>query len=324
MKFEVALIMLPCLVVGLTFHEFAHAWSASLLGDDFPRRQRRVSLNPFRHLSPLGTLAILLLPFGWGKPVLINPYNFRHPRRDMLLTSLAGPAANLLIVLACFALLQVTRHSFALGRGGQPWLSIAHHMLSLLALINGLLAAFNLVPIPPLDGSKIWGVLFPQTWQAIQKKAGRVLLIVFVVIVVNGGLDKVCTFAVRCVTSQLPEADSTIFVSLYNSAIASYDAKQYEQTQSLLTQALAVNPEADDAYYYRACAKGYCENWQGALEDMDAAIRIEALNPDYYHFRATVLRTLGRTAEAEMDTRLEQRLSRAAASQPETSSAPAE
>ena len=81
-----------------------HAWSASLLGDDFSRRQGRVSLNPFRHLTPLGTLAILFLPFGWGRPVPVNLYNFAHPRRDYLLTSLAGPAANFLLAAICLSL----------------------------------------------------------------------------------------------------------------------------------------------------------------------------------------------------------------------------
>jgi hypothetical protein len=92
-----SLILLPFLAVSLTVHEFAHAWSASLLGDQLARRQGRVSLNPFRHMTLLGTLAILLLPIGWGKPVMVNLYNFRRPKVDYLLTSLAGPASNLLL-----------------------------------------------------------------------------------------------------------------------------------------------------------------------------------------------------------------------------------
>ena len=116
MRLEWALWMLPGLVIGLSVHEFAHAWSASLLGDDFARRQGRVSLNPLRHLSPLGTLVIFLgLPFGWGKPVLVNIYNFKHPRWDYLLSSLAGPAANVIMVGLCMAVMQWTRYSFRFG-----------------------------------------------------------------------------------------------------------------------------------------------------------------------------------------------------------------
>ena len=103
MNLETAIFLLPGLVIGLSFHEFAHAWSASLLGDDFASRQGRVSLNPLRHLSILGTLAIFFLPMGWGKPVEVNLYNFKQPRRDYLITSLAGPLANIIIVACCIA-----------------------------------------------------------------------------------------------------------------------------------------------------------------------------------------------------------------------------
>ena len=97
MSWEIALFLLPGLIVGLTVHEFAHAISAKWLGDRNPERMGRVSLNPFRHLSPLGTLALFVLGFGWGKPVEVNLYNFKKPKLYYLLSSLAGPASNLIL-----------------------------------------------------------------------------------------------------------------------------------------------------------------------------------------------------------------------------------
>jgi Zn-dependent protease len=325
MSLEIALFMLPGLIIGLTVHEFAHAWSAGLLGDDFPRRQGRVSLNPFRHLSPLGTLAIFLLPIGWGKPVQVNPYNFRRPRRDMLLTSLAGPAANVLIVLLCFCLMQLTRHSYALGARGTPWLVLAHLFLNLVAVINTMLAAFNLIPVPPLDGSRIWSVLFPGAWRAVQKKAGRVLLIVFVVLAAQGGLSKVSDFVMRPVMGQLPVADQSIFQGRFDIAMSSYDAKDWAKAKSLFTEALAVNPASDQSFYYRACAKGFLDDWAGALGDMDQAVQLApASDAGYYEFRATIHRTLGHKAKAEADEKLAKSMQPSAGSQPASDSRPAQ
>ena len=331
MTLEIALFMLPGLIIGLTVHEFAHAWSASLLGDEFPRRQGRVSLNPFRHMSPLGTLAIFLLPIGWGRPVQVNPYNFRRPRRDMLLTSLAGPAANVLIVLLCFGLMQLTRHSYALGVRGAPWLTVAHIFLNLVAVINAILAVFNLIPIPPLDGSRIWNVLFPSAWRAVQKKAGRVLLIVFVVLAVQGGLGNVAGSVVNRLTSCFPAADGMTFKSRYDSAMDSYNAKDWAKAQSLFTEAIAVNPQSAEAYSDRASAKGYLNDWAGALEDMNQAVKLApASNAGYYEFRATIHRSLGHTAQADADDKLAKSLqppaagSQPAGSQPAGASKPAE
>lgn len=129
------------LIVALTVHEFAHALVADKLGDPTPRSQGRLSLNPLRHLDPIGTLMLFLVSFGWGKPVQIDPYNFKNPRRDELLVALAGPVSNL-ILASFFALL--------------------HHLLGLNQIVfyvliayNLTLALFNLLPIYPLDGSKI-------------------------------------------------------------------------------------------------------------------------------------------------------------------------
>jgi len=182
MSLEMALLLLPGLVIGLTVHEFAHAWSASLLGDDFPRRQGRVSLNPFRHLSFLGTLAIFLLPIGWGKPVQVNLYNFKHPKRDYLITSLAGPLANLLLAGICIALMQVTRLAYRHALPSHSAVIVLHYALMLVGTINIVLATVNLIPIPPLDGSKIWLCLIPGLRPAFGRKATWAFMVVLFIL----------------------------------------------------------------------------------------------------------------------------------------------
>jgi len=140
------------LILSLTIHEFAHAFVADKLGDPTPRSQGRVTLNPLAHLDPLGTLALLLVRFGWGKPVQFDPSNLEHPLRDSALIALAGPATNITIaVLLSFVIkLQLIPSELFL---------IA---LSQVLVINIVLAIFNLVPVHPLDGSKILLAVLPR------------------------------------------------------------------------------------------------------------------------------------------------------------------
>jgi Zn-dependent protease len=160
-------INIPALVIGflvlllsLTVHEAAHAWTAMRLGDDTARRLGRVSLNPIVHIDPIGTLLLPLIAmasgsgmiFGWAKPTPVNVRNLRHPRRDNVLVTIAGPVSNL--VLALIAAL--TYHQLPSGLGS----IIAFEAMSL----NVLLAVFNMLPIPPLDGGQVLlGLLPPQT-----------------------------------------------------------------------------------------------------------------------------------------------------------------
>ena len=162
-----ASINLPALVIGflvlllsLTVHEAAHAWTAMRLGDDTARRLGRVSLNPIVHIDPVGTLLLPLIAmasgsgmiFGWAKPTPVNVRNLRHPRRDNVLVTVAGPASNLVLAL----LAAIIYHQLPSGIGSV----IAFEAMSL----NVLLAVFNMLPIPPLDGGQVLlGVLPPQT-----------------------------------------------------------------------------------------------------------------------------------------------------------------
>lgn len=147
-------IIAAALALSLTFHEFAHAWTADRLGDPTPRRFGRVTLNPLRHLDPFGTLLLLLAGFGFARPVPINPNNLG--RWGTLWVSAAGPVSNLLIAL----LMAVLMRLFA---GNALALSI----LGIVLGINVVLAVFNLIPIPLLDGSRILGALVPSLGRSL-------------------------------------------------------------------------------------------------------------------------------------------------------------
>jgi Zn-dependent protease len=153
-------------VIAITIHEAAHAWMADRLGDPTARLMGRLSLNPLVHYDPVGTTLLLVLvfmrslgfpviPFGWAKPVRFDPYNLQNPRRDSALISLAGPASNLILASALAILLQVVSTGFL----GQSILSI---FVEPIIILNVVLAVFNLVPIHPLDGGKIFVGLLPE------------------------------------------------------------------------------------------------------------------------------------------------------------------
>ncbi len=141
-------LWLPGLLFALTIHEYAHGRVAYALGDPTPARAGRLTLNPLAHLDPLGTIALFLFHFGWAKPVPVNPYYFRNPRRDIVLVSIAGPAANLLTAVAAGIALKFL--SFTNLYRSALWFMVLYTMD-----INVILAMFNLIPIPPLDGSKV-------------------------------------------------------------------------------------------------------------------------------------------------------------------------
>ena len=149
------LIFLAALFLAISIHEAAHAWAADRLGDPTARFSGRLTLNPFAHLDPLGTLMLLLFGFGWGKPVPVDYYNLRQPRRDAALISLAGPLSNL--ILAIFISLVWRLGIYLSPPSGQI---LSFFFLPLLQL-NLILGVFNLLPLNPLDGGKILTGLLP-------------------------------------------------------------------------------------------------------------------------------------------------------------------
>ena len=146
--------------IALPLHECAHGFVARLLGDPTAERMGRLSLNPLNHLDPIGSLAILFVGFGWAKPVPVNPYYFKNRKNGMALVSLAGPLANLLIASFAIMIYKILLYFVPISE----FTLILCGVLNLVAQINISLCAFNLIPIPPLDGSKIIGFFLPMNW----------------------------------------------------------------------------------------------------------------------------------------------------------------
>jgi len=146
--------IIPAAIIGLTVHEFSHAYIASLLGDNTAKEQGRISLNPLKHIDWLGFLLIIIAGFGWAKPVSFNPQNLKHKHRDEILISLAGPLSNLLLAIFFFI---VARSLYSIGYFQSTDVGLfCVNLLAMWGIINLGLFIFNLIPIPPLDGSHIY------------------------------------------------------------------------------------------------------------------------------------------------------------------------
>ncbi len=156
------ILLAPPILVALTFHEFAHGYVALRFGDPTAKMAGRLTLNPLSHLDPIGTIMLFVVHFGWAKPVPVDPRYFRNPKQDMLWVALAGPGANMVLAFISGILLSM------LGRGS---LFGSHNMLLIMLqyslFINLALAVFNMLPIPPLDGSKVLRGLLPYQYQHI-------------------------------------------------------------------------------------------------------------------------------------------------------------
>jgi Zn-dependent protease len=176
------------LVIAITLHEFAHAVAADRLGDPTPRDQGRISVSPADHLEPMGSLMMAVSTYtgvgvGWGKPVMTNPANFRSPRWDTLKVAVWGPISNVLQALIFAAVRRLVAH--------EDWLvgnNLAWEFLSLGVWTNLALALFNLIPIPPLDGSKVLSALLPLPQaRAYDQVMGQWGLLLFFVLVFTHG-----------------------------------------------------------------------------------------------------------------------------------------
>jgi len=168
--FQFALLAIS-LIIAIDIHEFSHAWTADKLGDPTARLNGRMTLDPRAHLDPLGTLALLFINFGWGKPVPIDPYNLRSPKRDTAIISLAGPASNLILATILSLITKFTP------------LAVFSAFLIPLIILNVNLAVFNLIPFPPLDGAKILTGFLPHEWawqlEESLERYGMILLFLF-------------------------------------------------------------------------------------------------------------------------------------------------
>ena len=163
------LLLAPPILIALTFHEYAHALIAYRLGDDTAAKQGRLTLNPLAHLDWLGTIMLFIVQLGWAKPVPVNPANFRNPRAGMFWVALAGPASNVLLALAFGLLFRLSLQADV----AHPYWAHVMFMLRLAVIINLILAFFNLIPIPPLDGSKIAFSFVPERYAGMVTQYSR-------------------------------------------------------------------------------------------------------------------------------------------------------
>ncbi len=179
MNLQYIILLAPPILLALSFHEFSHGWMANKLGDPTAKLAGRLSMNPLVHLDPIGTLMIFLVRFGWARPVPVDPRYFSQPKRDMLLVSVAGPGANMILALLSGLLLRLF-HGGVFNFFPDNVLQPLYLMVKFSLQINLALAIFNLLPIPPLDGSKIlYGILPPQydhLFNSLERYGGFILM----------------------------------------------------------------------------------------------------------------------------------------------------
>lgn len=243
MDIQYALYMAPGFVIGLTVHEAAHAITSRWLGDNLAGRQGRITLNPLKHLSPLGTLMLFVVGFGWGNPVQVNLYNYKHPKRDYLISSLAGPVSNIIMAALSFALVYIAIRFIPANTETDVWITTAYRwgvsILFFSMIINVVLAVINLIPIPPLDGSKIWPCLIPGMRPTHSSKMMWIWIIVLIIMLKTGATGKIINPIINR-------------VSLMALTMAQIQTEQLEQTRPKdFPDDLYAPPEAEDIEYKR-------------------------------------------------------------------------
>lgn len=188
------LLTLPAVIIAITFHEFAHAWMADRLGDTTPRSQGRLTLNPLAHLDPVGSILLIFAHVGWGKPVQINPNNFTSNKSKgacEALVSFAGPAMNFIIAIV-LAIVSALLTKFASASFLYSYLgNIIGILLYVTITVNIGLGVFNLIPLPPLDGEKIFRHFLPYRVLEWLDRNAQILNIIFVVLWITGLLSYV-------------------------------------------------------------------------------------------------------------------------------------
>lgn len=202
-KIDIAMMLLsiPVVLISLSFHELAHGFIAYKLGDPTAKWQGRLTMNPLKHLDPMGTVTMLLFGIGWAKPVQINPANFDNPKKGMALTGLAGPVSNLILSFISLVLYRIldfaTELNFIL-RGSMILYvpNVKYSILDFLGLfliiftmMNITLAVFNLIPVPPFDGSRIFYFVLPDKYYFSVMRYERQIMLITMVALFSGLLD---------------------------------------------------------------------------------------------------------------------------------------
>lgn len=208
------LLTAPGVLIAITFHEFAHGYAAYKLGDDTAKRQGRLSLNPFAHLDPIGTLMLLVAGFGWGKPVEVDPRNYTRKismEKGEAIVSLAGPLMNIILSmifsLVYCAIYKFASPTFLISTTGTIIMTIISYTIS----INVGLGVFNLIPLPPLDGSKIiMPILTPKVKEFFINNE-QIFYIIFILIWITGIAGDIITPAISWITNGVFSLGRTIF-----------------------------------------------------------------------------------------------------------------
>ena len=184
--------ILPALLC-VTLHELAHGYTAYRLGDDTAKLEGRLTLNPIKHIDPIGLISMLVFGFGWAKPVPVNMFNMREPKKGMAITALAGPAMNVFIAAVAFLLYGIMLAFLTTSR---VYFSVLQLLLTT-AYLSCAFAVFNLLPIPPLDGSKIFFSFLPNDKYLTLMRYERYGMIIMLVLVFTGAIDGPLTFFVN-------------------------------------------------------------------------------------------------------------------------------
>ncbi len=201
---QMAILLVPILI-AITFHELAHGYVAYRLGDPTAKNAGRLTLNPIKHLDPLGTIALFLVKVGWAKPVPVNPNYFLNPRQGMILVSVAGPAVNFVLAvifsIIFHILLWLSPAAAAGGAAGimEPLLYMAQAGV----LINIGLGVFNLLPVPPLDGSHILAGILPPHLAQTYMQVGKYGIIILIVLIFTGVVQNVILPIIYTLASML-------------------------------------------------------------------------------------------------------------------------
>lgn len=185
---EKLIYTVPAVLIAICFHEFAHGFVSYKLGDPTPRRSGRLSINPLHHLDPIGTLALIFFGFGWAKPVMVDPRYYENKKSGMVKVALAGPFMNFFIAfISLFVYFLLAKYDVNIG-------SYFYMLLVVIAQINIGLGVFNLIPVPPLDGSKVLGAILPEDKYFAYMKYEMYGQFIIIVLLYLGVFDRPLSF----------------------------------------------------------------------------------------------------------------------------------
>ena len=207
------LLTIPGVLIAITFHEFAHGFAADKLGDDTPRNQGRLSLNPLAHLDPIGVVMLIFAHIGWGKPVQINPNNFSRKisaRTGEAIVSFAGPLMNFILAFV-FAIIFYAIQAFAPSFVPTQTGMIIMTMIQCTVLVNVGLGVFNLIPLPPLDGSKILMAFLPYNAKRWFEDHTQLFYIIFLVIWITPISGRIISPVIEAITGGIDGIVSSLF-----------------------------------------------------------------------------------------------------------------